>query len=106
MSSTLNTAYQNSTHSPPDTKHLAWRVADKVQDEELQVFKANRAGNSKVKCVVDIITTGEAKLRSSSLATFNKKICAMVNGRAYEDEDDMIPQAQLSIGSGEITESN
>jgi hypothetical protein len=58
-------------------------VADKIQDEALQVFIQNRPGNAKVKAVVDILATGEAKLKSSSLSSFNKKISAMVNGRAY-----------------------
>jgi len=59
--------------------------------------------------VVDILATGEAKLRSSSLATFNRKICAMVNGHNYEDEEeDTIPPSQLSLEepSDEDNESN
>jgi hypothetical protein len=97
ISYTLSSTYQGSTHSPPDTSHLVWRVADKVRDEEIQVFKENRAGNSKVKSVVDVLATGEAKLKSSSLATFNRKICAMVNGHLYEDDEDTIPQPQFSL---------
>lgn len=97
MANTLSSSYQGSTHTTPDTSPLVWRIADTVRDEEIQVFKENRAGNSSVKIVVDILATGEAKLKSSSLATFNRKICAMVNGRLYEDEEDTIPQAQFSL---------
>jgi len=57
----------------------------------------NRDGNSKVKVAVDILATGEGKLCSSSIATFNRKICAMVNGHNYEDEEDTIPLSQLSL---------
>jgi len=59
--------------------------------------------------VVDILATGEAKLRSSSLATFNRKICAMVYGRNYEDEEEnTIPPSQLSLEepSDEDNEAN
>ena len=97
-------SYQRSTHTTPDTSHLVWRLADKIWDEELQVFREKRLGNSKVKAIVDVLATGEAKLKSSSLATFNKKISAMVKGHAYEDEQDGIPQTQLSIGASDDTE--
>ena len=103
MSSALSSSYQRSTHTTPDTSHLVWRVADKIRDEELQVFSEKRLGNSKVKSVVDILATGEAKLKSSSLGTFNKKIFAMVKGHAYEEEQDGIPQTQLSIGGSDET---
>lgn len=99
VSSTLHSSYQGSTHTPPDTSDLVWRVADKVRDDELQVFKENRHGNEKTKPVMDILTSREAKLKSSSLATFNKKISAMINGQAYKHEEDTIPQVQLSIGT-------
>ncbi len=97
--SALKTSYQGSTHTPPDTTHLVWRVADKVRDEELQVFLADRAGNAKVKSTLDILATGEAKLKTSTLATFNRKVCAMVNGHFYEEEEDTLPPPQLSLVS-------
>ena len=106
MLSALSSSYQRSTHTTPDTSHLVWRVADKIRDEELQSFREKRLGNSKVKSVVDILATGEAKLKSSSLATFNKKISAMVKGHAYEDEQDVIPQTQLSIGGSDEMEDS
>jgi hypothetical protein len=101
--SALSSSYQRCTHTTPDTSHLVWRVADKLRDEELQVFREKRVGNSKVKAVVDILATGEAKLKSSSLTSFNKKISAMVKGHVYDDEQDAIPQTQLSIGGSDET---
>ena len=83
--------------------HLVWCVADKIWDEELQVFSEKRLGNTKVKAVVDILATGEAKLKSF-LTAFNKKISAMVKGHAYEEEQDGIPQTQLLIGGSDETE--
>jgi len=97
VSLTLRPAYQGSNHKPPDTSDLVWRVADKVRDDKLQIFDESRDGNSKIKAVVNILATGEAKLKSSSLASFNKKVCAMVNGHAYEHEEDTIPEVQLTI---------
>jgi len=97
VSSTLRPAYQGSNHKPPDTSQLVWRIADKVRDDKLHIFKESRDGNAKIKAVVNILATGEAKLKSSSLASFNKKVCAMVNGRAYEHEEDTMPQVQLLI---------
>lgn len=99
VSSTLSTSYQGSTHTAPDTSHLVWRVADDARSNEIQVFKKNRTGNSKVKAVVDIIATGEAKLKSSALASFNRKVSAMVTGHIYDgdEDDDTIPQPQLTF---------
>ena len=102
--SSATSSYQRSSHTTPDTSQLVWRVADNIRDKELQIFTEKRLGNSKVKAAVDILTTGEAKLKSSSLATFNKKISAMVKGRAYDDEQDVIPQTNLSIGGTDDTE--
>ena len=105
-SSTLSLSYQRSSHITPDMSHLVWCVADNIWDEELQVFREKRMGNSKVKAVVDILATGEAKLKSSSLATFNKKISTIVKGHAYEDEQDTIPQTQISISGSDEMEDN
>ena len=104
VSSTLSSSYQSSTHTAPDTSHLVWRVADKVRDDEIQVFEENRAGNSKVKIVVDVLATGEARLKSSSLASFNRKIRAMVDGHIYEEEADTIPQLQFSFMPEEVSD--
>lgn len=103
VASNLSTSYQGSTHTAPDTSHLVWRVADDTRNNEIQVFKKNRIGNLTVKAVVDIVATGEAKLRLSSLASFNRKVSAMVTGHIYDgdEDDDTIPHPQLTFGDTE-----
>ena len=94
----MNISYQNKNHSDVETSHLVWRIANKARDEEFQVYKENRIGNSKIKAVVNALATGEVKLKSSSLATFNRKICAMVEGRMYEEEEgDTLPPVSLDV---------
>lgn len=53
----------------------------------------------------DILTVGEAKLKSSSLSTFNRKICTMKAGGKYNEESDSLPPITLSVNS-EPEESN
>jgi len=94
----MSTAYQGTTHTKADTTHLIWRVADKVRDEELQIFKQNRKGNGKAVAFCDILALGEQKLKSSSLATFNRKVIAMAECCLYtsepsEDTDTLPPLA-------------
>lgn len=94
----MSAAYRGTTHIKPDTAHLVWRIADKVRDEGLQVFKKNRRGNAKAVAVHDILVLGEKKLKSSSLGTFNRNIIAMVECRLYdaspsEDTDTLPPLA-------------
>jgi hypothetical protein len=94
----MSVAYQGTTHTKADTAHLVWRVADKVRDEELQIFEQNRKGNGKAVAACDILALGEQKLKSSSLATFNQKVIVMVECRLYtpepsEDTDTLPPVA-------------
>ena len=95
----MSAAYRGTTHTKPDTAHLVWRIADKVRDEELQVFKQNRRGNAKAVAVHDILALGEKKLKSSSLGTFNRKIIAMVECRLYDaepsEDTDTLPPLDL-----------
>jgi hypothetical protein len=88
--------HQNKNHSNVDITHLVWQVANKVKDEELQNFQENRPGNSRCNPIVDILATGEKKLKSSSLSTFNRKVLAMVEGRMFEIEVDEIPSVSFS----------
>ncbi|KAF8256916.1 hypothetical protein EI94DRAFT_1481458, partial [Lactarius quietus] len=74
----MKTAYQGTNHKDPKTDHLVHRVARKVREEELHSFTADRPGNAKAKAVLNILSVGEAKLKSSTLNTFNRKIQAMV----------------------------
>lgn len=87
----MSTAYQNTTHTTSDTSHLVWRIANRARDCGLQLFTRKRDGNHCGKFVTDVLVVGEAKLKSSSLATFNKKVKAMVDGRRFDinvDQDD------------------
>ncbi|KIM76759.1 hypothetical protein PILCRDRAFT_39225, partial [Piloderma croceum F 1598] len=55
--------YGGTKHTTPDTSSLVWKVADK-----------QRHDNDAVKPIVDILAAGEWKIKSASLATFNKKV--------------------------------
>jgi hypothetical protein len=109
----MSAAYRGTTHTKPDTTHLVWRVADKARDEELQVFKQNRCGNTKAVAVHDILALGEKKLKSSSLSTFNRKMIAMVECRLYDPEpsedSDTLPPLALGrpsdSGSSDLVEA-
>ena len=96
----MSTAYQGTTHTKADTTHLVWRVADKVRDEELQIFKQNRKGNGKAIAFCDILALGEQKLKSSSLATFNRKVIAMAECCLYTSEpsEDIDTLPPLAMG--------
>jgi hypothetical protein len=101
MSLSLSSAYQGSTHTSPDTSvtsQLIWLVADTSRDKEIQVFKEDRVRNSKVRATLDILSTGDViKLKLSLLGSFNRRICAMVNGHIFKEEEDTIPQLQFSL---------
>jgi hypothetical protein len=42
------------------------------------------------------LVTGEAKLQSSTLGTFNKKIMVMIEGHLFEDDEDEVPIMSFS----------
>ena len=99
VTSAMKTGYQGTTHKDPKTDHLVWRVANKIREERLHLYTEGRTGNAKAKAVPDILTVGEAKLKSSSLNTFNRKICTMKAGGKYNEESDSLPQITLSVNS-------
>jgi hypothetical protein len=48
-------------------------------------------GNSLHKSVPDLCALGREKFASSSLATFNKKVCELIEGKGMADElDDLL----------------
>jgi hypothetical protein len=106
VSSVMNLSYQNKGHNEVDTSHLVWVVANKVREEGLQVFQEGRVGNVKVKSVIDTLASGAAKLKSSTLKTFNRKIADMVAGRIYTDLDevDAIPSLGIDFRSTNYSE--
>ncbi|KAJ7885258.1 hypothetical protein B0H14DRAFT_3737193 [Mycena olivaceomarginata] len=91
VAAALETAYRNTGHTTPNTSALVWRVADKVASEGLRPFEDERVNNASCKLTVDAMLTGEAKLKSSTLATFNKNILSMIKGHAFEEEEDECP---------------
>ncbi|KAH8993094.1 hypothetical protein EDB83DRAFT_2509997 [Lactarius deliciosus] len=100
--------YQGTTHTDPKTDHLVWRIAKKVREEQLHMYEEDRPGNAKAKAVPDILAMGEAKLLSSSLNTFNRKFCAMVEGKGYDEELNSLPQMALAVdpdGDGDADDS-
>jgi hypothetical protein len=95
----MKMAYQGTTHKDPKTDHLVWHVAKKVREEQLHIYKEDRLDSAKAKAVLDILAVGEVKLMSLSLNTFNRKFCAMVEGREYNEELDSLPQMALTVDS-------
>ena len=87
----MQTNYQGSTHKNPDTSELVWQIANKAQDLQLQEFMPNWEGNASSRAVPDLYAFGRERLASSSLATFNKKICELIEGKDIVDEDDDLP---------------
>ncbi|KAF7345728.1 hypothetical protein MVEN_01592900 [Mycena venus] len=88
----LNTSYQSTSHTTPDTSHLVWKVQQKVANKGLHDFDPCRPNNHRQKPTVDILKMGEAKLKSSTLDTFNKKTMAMIAGHGFaDDEEDECP---------------
>jgi hypothetical protein len=95
VGTTLSIAYHGSTHTSPDTSSKVWCVADKVKHMELQTFIPGREGNEQVKPCIDILSEGKAKLKSSSLKTFNRKIHRYLAGQSVEAEIDTLPPCGL-----------
>ena len=91
VSAALDAPFRSSSHTTPDTSEMIWRVQRKTADEDLHQFQPGRSHNSRRKFATDILMTGEAKLKSSTLGTFNKKIAAMIEGHAFEEEEDECP---------------
>lgn len=87
----LDAPYKITGHTTPDTSGLVLRVQKKLANEGLQEFQKGRSHNDARKLATDILMTGEAKLKSSTLGTFNKKILAMIDGHVFEEEEDECP---------------
>lgn len=98
----MDTSYQSTTHTNPNVDRLVWRVAKKVYDEKLHLYTKDRLGNAKAKAVPDILAVGEAKLKSSSLSTFNRKIRTMIEGGNIDEELDSLPEISLSVNLEEL----
>ncbi|KAJ7805500.1 hypothetical protein B0H14DRAFT_2462532 [Mycena olivaceomarginata] len=73
IAAALNSAHRSNNHTTPETAHLVWRVKQRVSTEGIQQFTPTRSNNPRGKLTKNIQKVGEAKLKSSTLATFNKK---------------------------------
>ncbi|KAF9234843.1 hypothetical protein BU15DRAFT_78605 [Melanogaster broomeanus] len=93
----LGISYHGITHTMPDTIAAIKKVSSKVSELELHSFKPDRAENSLVRPVVDTLATGEQKLKSATLATFNRKVRGMMAGEGFELEEDEIAPASFDF---------
>jgi hypothetical protein len=108
VTSELGCPYKGTSHTTPDTSDCVWKVANKVKELGLDKFEAGREGNAMAKKTVDILSLGEKRLKSSTLATFNKKVRRLHDGYLDEDAEldiDEMPPVALSLeGDGQTSE--
>jgi hypothetical protein len=100
VTSALGCPYQSSSHTTPDTSDSVWKVANKMREIGLDTFKHGRDGNDTAKKVVDVMALGEKRLKSSTLATFNKKVRRLHDGFVDEDaklDVDEVPIVAMSF---------
>ena len=95
----LEALYSGTTHTTPNPSGVVWTVANKARELKLNTFHADREGNDNIKPTVDTLATGECLLKSSTLATFNKKRRDLCSGILVEDSDDVddIPALDLEV---------
>ncbi|KAF8419233.1 hypothetical protein L210DRAFT_3307192, partial [Boletus edulis BED1] len=74
----LDISYHGITHVTPDTSASVNKVAHKVGELKLHTFLPHREENSRIRLVVNSLALGEQKLKSATLATFNRKVRAMM----------------------------
>ena len=100
----LGCPYKGTNHTTPDTSDCVWKVANKVKELGQHQFEPSREGNKMAKKTVNIISLGEKQLKSSTLATFNKKVQHLHNGYLDEDTEldvEEMPPAVLSLDGDE-----
>ncbi|KAF8834574.1 hypothetical protein BDN67DRAFT_985220 [Paxillus ammoniavirescens] len=93
----LGIAYHGISHTMPDMSAAINKVAHKVSKLELHIFKPDRLENDSIRRVVDTLAAGEQKLKSSTLATFNRKVRGMMAGEGIEIEEDETPQVSFDL---------
>ncbi|KIK77816.1 hypothetical protein PAXRUDRAFT_28747 [Paxillus rubicundulus Ve08.2h10] len=71
VSRALGIVYHGISHTTPDMSAAINKVAHKVGELELHIFKPDRLENDFIWHVVNILAAGEQKLKSLMLATFN-----------------------------------
>jgi hypothetical protein len=85
----------SSARSTYFTSALVWRVANKANELELQCVIPVRVANLTAHPVIDIITAGYRNFQTSSLATVNKKIADMKQGKPSQPEANEITPCQV-----------
>ncbi|KAJ7659848.1 hypothetical protein B0H17DRAFT_954591 [Mycena rosella] len=93
MAASLGASYSGTGHKNMDTSDLVWRVARKARELELNRPQVNRRG----KATNDLLVAGEAALKSSTIATFNKKRRELLKGIIEVTEDDVDNLAAMDI---------
>jgi hypothetical protein len=99
VSKSMRAGYQGTTHKDVDTSMLVWRIANKARELKLQESVANREGLTRLKATPDLRVIGYQKFINSSLATFNKKLENMKQGKTSLIEDDEIAPLALTTDS-------
>jgi hypothetical protein len=97
MGASLGAPYTSRTHKTPDTSDAVWKVANKIKDLALHKYKPGREGNDDAKPVANILLLGEERLKSSTLAKFNKKVRRLHDGYAVAAEVDDIPEMGIVV---------
>jgi hypothetical protein len=94
----MHSNYQGSTHKSVHTQALGRRVAAKAQELRLREHLPNHDAGQEAspKQVPDLCASGRHKVASSLLATFNKKVCDLIDGKAPITKDDEVPVLQFA----------
>ncbi|KAH8982330.1 hypothetical protein EDB92DRAFT_1804670, partial [Lactarius akahatsu] len=96
VTNSLESGYQGFTHSDVDTSALVRPIAHKVNDLKLQSVNNDCQVNSTVHPVVNVFTAGYRNFQTLSLATFNKKIADMRQGKPSQPEVNEITMCQIT----------
>lgn len=102
----IKAGYQGISHTTPNTSVLAWRIANKVKETQVQQKIIDRPGNNCIKAVTDLQAAGYKKFESASLAAFNKKIENSKQGNLTISETDDITPLLLSVSMSEGEDEN
>ena len=97
VGSVLGTPHQGISHVTPDTSSSIKRVADKLSELALGTFNPMWKENDVINPVVDTIAIGEHKLKSATLATFNKKVRGLMVGELPGADEDEIPEVAFNF---------
>jgi hypothetical protein len=104
------THYSGTTHRKPKAaKILVERVADKIDEEKLHIYRPDREGNSDCIPTTDTIKRGEEKLPTTSIPAFNKQLKALQQSRAYRQAgrvpaESVIGESALESAAEELEE--